>query len=320
MNATFAEAAGPDLPRPAPPPAKPLAGTLLTLVRREFWEHRYLWLAPLVVEGLLLTLFVVVGHGHLNIHDDDFHGVQDVQSAKVAAFTIVQWVATVPLWLVMFTTLSYYTLDCLYAERKDRSILFWKSLPVSDGLTVTSKLLTALVVVPLGIFALALVGDLLLSGIIGVRMATGNLPQVVAWSTIEWLRAEVTLLLIVLLAALWYAPVAGALMLISAAAQRSPFLWATVPLLVAPLLERIAIGTHHVWDFIRYRSDGIWRTLIEGADARLVTHDSVRPLGSLLHILNFGRAFTDTSLWLGVAATVLFVFLAVRVRRYRDDT
>ena len=35
-----------------------------------------------------------------------------------------------------------------YDERKDRSVLFWKSLPVSDRDTVLSKAVSALVVAP----------------------------------------------------------------------------------------------------------------------------------------------------------------------------
>ena len=72
--------------------------------------------------------------------------------------------------------LSYYLLDCLSAERRDRSILFWKSLPVSDGLTVASKLLTAFVVVPLGVFLLAMVTYFVFALIIAVRVAIGTAP------------------------------------------------------------------------------------------------------------------------------------------------
>jgi ABC-2 type transport system permease protein len=319
MNSTLAEAAG-DTPRPAPlPAARPRGATVITLVRREFWEHRYLWLVPLVT-AVLIALCGVLGRAHMDFDADA--GFKDWMrdEQRVALASIVQWVLAVPLWLVLLFLLSYYTLDCLYAERKDRSILFWKSLPVSDGLTVGSKLLVALVVAPLLVYVLAILAQLLFTGIVSVRMAVGNVPPVLKWSTIEWLRTELVMLLILILSALWYAPVAAALMLVSAWARRSPFLWATVPPVLAPLLERIAFGTHYLWDFIRYRTDGIWRTLVDGYQFRIISHHGLRPVGTLLSDLNFRGAFADRDLWLGVVAAAVLLFAAVRIRRYRDDS
>ena len=105
-----------------------------------------------------------------------------------------------PLVLASGIVLCFYALDCLYAERKDRSILFWKSLPVSDALTVGAKLLVALVVAPLLVFALAIATHLVFEAIIAVRMAAGNLPPVIEWSSFEWLRTELVMLLLLGLA------------------------------------------------------------------------------------------------------------------------
>ena len=321
MNSTLAEAAGDTPPAPTSLAPRPFGGTLLTLLRREFWEHRYLWMAPTAV-AVLLALCAVLGRAHMNFEDDNaFAGAGGFgEQQRVALATIVQWALSVPLYVVLLFVLSYYTLDCLYAERKDRSILFWKSLPVSDALTVTAKLLVALVVAPLLIFALALLTHLVFFAILGVRMAAGNIPAVMSWSTLEWLRTELVMLLVLVLAALWYAPVAAALMLVSAWARRSPFLWATVPPVLAPIIERIAFGTHFLWDFIRYRSEGIWRTLMDGYRFRIISHKGLHPVGTLLSDLNFRGAFTDIDLWLGVLVAAALLFAAVRIRRYRDDT
>src|SRR6516225_3516625 len=120
MNTTLADGA-PDSPRTAATPvAKKPGGVLLTLVRREFWEHRALWLAPLVVAGLL-ALAVAIGRVHIDMDEaPDLAG----ESQRVALFSIIQFVLAVPLYIVMIFVGSFYLLDCLYAERKDRSILF----------------------------------------------------------------------------------------------------------------------------------------------------------------------------------------------------
>src|SRR5688500_3753928 len=66
-----------------------------------------------------------------------------------------QAVAGMPLMMapapIMLTTLIiafFYGLDALHGERRDRSILFWKSLPVSDRTPVLSKVLVMMAVLP----------------------------------------------------------------------------------------------------------------------------------------------------------------------------
>jgi len=292
--------------------ALPPGRTLLTLVRREFWEHRYLWLAPLAV-AVLLALSPLIGHAELDLPP---FGSAD---SRVALSTLVQWGLWVPLCVVMGFCLAYYLLDCLYAERKDRSILFWKSLPVSDALTVGSKVLVASAIVPLGVFVLALLTHLLFSTLLNLRFTFGNEP-LLPLNAVEWLRTEITLLLVLVLAVLWYAPAGAYLLGVSAFARRSPFLWATLPPVLAPLLEGIVFGTHYLWHFISYRNYGIWSKLgLRRGGGHIVSHNPVRPFGALLDDLDFRGAFTDTDLWLGVAAAAALVYLAIRIRSRRDD-
>jgi ABC-2 type transport system permease protein len=317
MNSTLADAvdgtAGPTAGSETRMPSLPPGRVLLTLVRREFWEHRYLWLAPAVIAALL-ALSPLIGHGALQL--PPFGAAE----SRVALSTLVQWGLWVPLCVVMAFCLSYYLLDCLYAERKDRSILFWKSLPVSDALTVGSKVLVALAIVPLGVFVLALVTHLLFSTILNLRFTIGNEPLLI-FNFVQWLRTEVTLFLVLLLAVLWYAPWGAYLLGVSAFARRSPFLWATLPPVLAPLLERMVLGTHYLWSFINYRTYGLWAKLgIGHGSGHIISHDHVRPFGVLLDDLDFRGAFTDLDLWLGVAVTVALVFLAIRIRARRDDT
>jgi ABC-2 type transport system permease protein len=313
MNSTLAEAAG-DTPRSAPPPAARARGaTVATLVRREFWEHRYLWLVP-VVTAVLIALCGVLGRTHIDLDANaGFEGwMRDEQ--RVALSSIVQWVLAVPLWLVLLFLLSYYTLDCLYAERKDRSILFWKSLPLSDELTVGSKLLVATVVVPLGTLVLASAADLVFAAILAMRV-----PGALGWSTYEWLRTELVLFLECVIGVLWYSPIAGALLLFSAWIPRNPILWATLAGVVPPIVERVALGTHYIWTFEIYRTNGIWHKLAHGPDV-FANMRNLPPVGVVLDSFDLRAAFTDVDLWLGVLAALALTYAAARIRRYRDDT
>jgi len=324
MNSTLAGVTEDSARSAAPPAAKPLTITLATLVRREFWEHRYLWIAPVVVEAVLIVLGAIVGHGNVHLpNDTDFSGWPNLQAQKVAAFTILQWMLSVPACVVLVGVVSWYALDCLYAERRDRSILFWKSLPVSDGLTVLSKALVAMLGAPLVSYVVALVGFLVFAGILALRVAAGGVPSVFSWDLLEWFRTELVMLILLVVAVLWYAPVVAAMMLLSVWARPNPFLWAFLAPIVAPLLERIALGTHYLSSFLHYRAFDIWGTLAYGpahGHINIITHHGLHPIGTLLDEFNIGAALTDIDLWLGVAASAVMLYAATRIRRYRDDT
>jgi ABC-2 type transport system permease protein len=317
MNSDVAQTAGDVRPNPAPPAAAPTGRVFVTLVSREFWEHRALWIAPLAVAALIAVSALWV-KADLDSHDIGRMGPFPGQT-KAALFTIVQWALSMPLFIAALFVLFFYALDCLYAERKDRSILFWKSMPVSDGMTVASKALTALVVVPVGVFLLAAVNGLLFFLIFWARTSVSGAPPVLAWDTLEWFRGQAALLLMLILAMLWYAPLAAALMLLSAWVRRNPFVWLTVPLGVAPLLERIIFGTTYLWSFLSYRLGGCWY-LLGLHNSHILSHQGIRPFGTLLEELTWRNAFLNADLWLGVAVAVALFYAAARIRRYRDDT
>ena len=313
MNSTLADTTPGPSSAAAPAVTRGRGEVLVTLVRREFWEHRALWLAPLVIVGLV-ALSTAIGRVHIELDDAERLG-----SSPEALLSIVQLVLAVPLYITSVFVGSYYLLDSLYAERKDRSILFWKSLPVSDGLTVGAKLLVGLVVVPFGVFALALVADAVYTAILETRVVLGNVPRVLNWSTREWLRTEAVMFLATLFAVLWWAPIAGYLLLVSAWVRRAPILWATLPLVLGPVLEWVAFGTRYLLSFSDYRINGIWGILGAG-HLNIVSKHGLHPVGTALEVLDLRGAFTAIDLWLGLAATVALVYAAIRIRRYRDDT
>ena len=127
------------------------------------------------------------------------------------------------------------------------------------------------------------------------------------------------LLLEVVLGVLWYSPIAAALLLFSAWVPRNPVLWASLVPVVAPIVERVGLGTHYVWSFETYRINGIWHKLVQGPNVFASFHN-LPPVGVVLDTFNIRGAFTDIDLWLGVVAAFAMAYAAARVRRYRDDT
>jgi ABC-2 type transport system permease protein len=282
-----------------------------TLVRRELWEHRYLWIVPLVIASLIVVA-ALFPHANVQVDHADIASPQK----SMEMFALFHSALKIPQFLLLSVLLSYYLLDCLFAERRDRSILFWKALPVSDAQTVLSKLLVALAVVPLGVYVLTLVTDLIASEILGARMHN---PEVVhaflRWDTAAWLYTQGLILGALVMVLLWYVPVAAYLLLISGWAKRNAFLWAVMPPLAAMLVEKIAFGTTYIAHFIGYRLNGIWHVIginkapAAGAQAASAL-DRISPLAALANV----------DLWLGLLVSVALVWLTIRIRRHQDDT
>jgi ABC-2 type transport system permease protein len=132
-----------------------------------------------------------------------------------------------------------------------------------------------------------------------------------------WLKAEIALLVCLSVGVLWYAPYAAYLLLVSAWARRTPFLWAVLPPVVAQVLEHFTFDTHYVRDLLVYRTYGIWPTLFGHMH---LGRGRAFALGSAVDQLNLGAALSDLNLWIGLAVAAAMVFGAIRLRRYRDDT
>lgn len=307
------------------------------LIRREYWEHRALWVAPAVVAALIL-IAAVFGTTSFGLPD----GIDPER--KLGLFGVVVLGLAIPFFVVTAIVVLFYLLDSLYAERRDRSILFWKSLPVSDSATVLSKFLVAALIAPLVAWSLGALTSLLSLGIFGLRaMGTTASNPVILWDTGLWLQVQGLILLSLLVAALWYAPIAAYLMVVSAWAKRSVFVWATLPPVFLMIAERYAFDTEHVATFLRERLFGVATFLTQTSRdsielrigvspdkdptaAEAVTEvarqagDRIPSIGRVFESFDAFSVLTSPGLWLGALLAVLLLALAVRLRRYRDDT
>ena len=276
----------------------------LTLVRRELWEHGSLIWAPLAMALMIIVVSLVSGMVKGSVDFDlgedrplpELFGDAEKQRG---IFTLVMAGLVLPQLLVAFVVVFFYLLDCLFTERRDRSILFWKSLPVSDAKTVLSKLFVALVAVPLWSWALSLVVGLVVFGVLAAQVSGTPAAGLGTWHGVTWLAVQASLLGKLAIGVLWYLPVAGWLLLVSVLAKRAPFLWATLPFLVLSLAERIALGSNVVGALVAQRLFGFREE---------VSLMSEFPL------------LASPGLWIGVAVGAALVYAAIRVRRRSDDS
>jgi ABC-2 type transport system permease protein len=288
---------------------------LLMQIRRELWEHRSLWIAPLLV-GILLLLTAS------SVHNVQLYPAVANAALRFPPLAVMLFGWGVPFYVATGLVVVVYLLDCLYGERRDRSILFWRSLPVSDTQTVLAKLLVGLVVVPLGTFLLVAVTSALAIGILGLRhhvLVNGRVAP--SWDALMWLRMQVVLLYALAVRLLWYAPYAAYLMLASAWARRSPYAWAFVPPILLAIFEYVVFGASFLGRIVQRGFEQIV-SLAANIDLQLAftLGDAVTPPSTGAPPLGPSRLIQSPQLWLGLVAAALMLVLVVRLRRYRDES
>ncbi len=146
--------------------------------------------------------------------------------------------------LVLLLVSVNYLQGCLYIDRKDRSILFWKSMPVSAWEEVLAKLSVALLVAPALFIAASVLTQwamLLVALVLSSRMQVDGLGVVLA--NVQIGRVLLDQVLGWLASAFWALPLYAWIMLASAGARRSPALLAATPLVVLALLEAVLLGS-----------------------------------------------------------------------------
>jgi ABC-2 type transport system permease protein len=301
----------------------------IALMRRELWEHRSLYVAPLVI-GILLTLISLTGQvsiDGMNFVDLGIVGLSNMpENARSAVLSGMMMGLSTTFVFAMCVLTIFYALDSLFAERKDRSILFWRSIPSTDFETVLSKLLTALLVIPLitfaAIVATHLVVLLITSVWVGIRGGSG---LHLIWGSAPFFDNWTATLILLLALPLWLSPFIGWFLFVSAYTKRSPFLFAFLPLAILPMFEKMLFDSKVFAEAVFVRSvklplfidlETLERLFEEGENISMVADAKL----SLLGLMDFGGFLTHPGLWLGLVVCGLFTAAAVYVRRYRDDS
>jgi ABC-2 type transport system permease protein len=275
---------------------------------REFWEHRSLYIVPSVVAALVLGGFLI---GAVRLRDLVHAGLNLDAAQQLANVERAFTAPALALMAATFILAFFYSLSALQSDRRDRSILFWKSMPVSDVITVLSKATIPIVFVPLITFIVTVVAQWILLLLTSAILAGTGFDVASLWTHFflghMWLMLLYHLLTV---HALWYAPIFGYLLLVSAWSRRGAFLWAIVPPTVIVIVERIAFNTQYFSDFLAYRfhagPEG-------GMSPNMLFMDSMSNLTPL-------QFLWSTGLWDGLALTAIFLAGAVLLRRYRGVT
>jgi ABC-2 type transport system permease protein len=317
--------------------------TMKWLLKREFWEHKggFFW-APLVVSLIMAVVTagsVMIGvtkgsEASIRINGqvvtklaDQFSGEE--KAAAIEQFANGYMASAVPLLFVLSFTIFFYCLNALYDERKDRSVLFWKSLPVTDGATVFSKIAMALGLAPLmtllfgTILALLIVVFISLgAAAMGVNIFGGVLSSAALY------MAPLQIAAMLPIYALWALPTVGWLLMVGAWARSKPLLWAVgTPLLAVGLIAWFNKMLSFGWDI-----DWLWKYIVgrgllsvtpgswfaySTEDLEMVGRMKQVAMGPLL--AQTWQQVTTPNLWIGAAAGAAMIYAAIRLRRWKDE-
>jgi ABC-2 type transport system permease protein len=276
-------------------------------VRRELWENRSIYFAPLAIAAVFLVGFLI-SLARLPAEVRTLPALNPTQQYDAVATPYE--VAGGMMMLTCILVSVFYCLDALHSERRDRSILFWKSLPVSDVTTVLSKAVIPLVILPVFASVVGAVLQLIMLLVSSAVLLGSGLSAALLWTRLPWLRMSLLLFYHILTAhALWPAPVYGWMLLVSGWARRAAFLWATLPVLAIAGIETIGFRSAHFLTLVGSR-------LIGAVTASAYTTDQIFPTNPMTHIMP-DTFLRSSGLWIGLAVTAVFLAAAVRLRRYQ---
>jgi ABC-2 type transport system permease protein len=270
-------------------------------IRREIWENRALYIAPLAAAAVFLFGFAI----HAIIMRSRIDASRFDPALPGGLLANYEFSAS----LIMGTAFIvgiFYSLDALYGERRDRSILFWKSLPVSDLTTVLSKLAIPILGLPLLSFAITIATQFIMLVMTSVVLLGSGVNITALWTEVSFLHFSLVLLYHVLTVhGLYYAPIYGWLLMVSAWAPRAPFIWAFLPPFVICGVEKIAFNKTHFCTLLGER--------LTGPGGTMADNDHTKNFSTLIP----HHFFSEPGLWIGLAIAAIFLAIAVRLRRYR---
>ena len=291
--------------------------TFKWLIRREFWESRTAWVAP-VATALILIAVTLLGlfYGIEGSFSGEILGQINTSSVGVNDAAIAGLVVIAATFFVVLQISQYaYLADCLYSERKDRSILFWKSLPISDRATVLSKLFFALVVMPVLAACCVLITQVVVYAAASIKLGMPAQLLSVMWAPATWAKAIGFGIFECITAELWALPLMAWVLMVSAFAPRSPTLIALLVPAGAAFVENLLFGTSRIGAWVIARM-GMPQAV--GSSAKAIGISSKE--GLMFTPPDIAGILTNPSLWIGLGVAALLVAGAIEIRRRRDPS
>lgn len=276
-------------------------------VRRELSENRFIYLAPLAAAGTALLGFLI----SMSSLPHRMGGLSTLHPAHERESIALPYdIAAGVMMATMILVTVFYCADALYGERRDRSILFWKSLPVSDLTTVLAKASIPFVLLPLLTFAITIALQFIMLLLNSAVLLASGMNVAMLWTQLSVIQMWLLLLYHLFTAhTLWPAPVYCWLLLVSGWARRATLLWAALPIVAIGAFEKLVFQTSHFAALVGTR-------FIGNTPSAAFTPPDTFPMDPMTHI-TAGRFLSTPGLWIGLVIAAGFLAAAVRLRRYQ---
>ena len=277
-------------------------------VRRELWENRSIYMAPLIAAGVVLFGSAITAY---DLPRRRINAMALESVPQRAAIEAPYDIAAVMVMFTVFIVGIFYCLDALYGERRDRSILFWKSLPVSDSTAVLAKLFVPMAILPVITFVTIIASQFIMLLLSTAVLLPGGLAGT-TWQLLPWPRLSLILGYGLVTSVLWEAPVFAWLLLVSSWAKRATFLWAVLPWLAISAIEKLAFDTTYFARMLTSRLTGGFETGF--VVMKYPSNSHVPVVDRLIHFdpLKF---LSSPGLWIGLLVAAVFLIGAIRLRR-----
>jgi ABC-2 type transport system permease protein len=279
-------------------------------VRRELWENRSIYLAPLIAAGVVLFGFGITAFGLPRLR---LNALALESTRQRAAIEVPYDAAAMMIMFTAFIVGIFYCLDALHGERRDRSILFWKSLPVSDLTSVLAKVFVPMAILPLLTFVIVLATQFIMLLLSTVVLLPSGLAGT-TWQLLPWPRLLLILFYGLVTSVLWEAPIYAWLLLVSSWARRATFLWAVLPWLAIGAIEKLAFDSTF---FIRMLVRRLTGGFEEGFVVVKYPKDAHVPVVDRLTELDPLKFLSNPGLWIGLIIAAAFLIATIRLRRSR---
>lgn len=304
------------------------------LVKREFIEHKngYFWI-PTIIIGIVLAILILtlMGVGRFQMGELEVHGITNLSDglmrlqeeagnkdlpfgAKVAG---IYWVPMIPAAVALGFVVFFSLLGSLYEERRDRSVLFFKSMPVSDTQEVLAKLVTAIFVAPLVFLAIVIVGQLIIATLLSLVVMVQGGPAGLLWPLGDMIASWISMFLFYALFVLWVLPNFAWLLLVSSFAPRMPFVFAILPPIVLVIVEKIFFGSEHIGNLLDSRGEDFAAAIQQSLPA----HDTIVMSGITARMSfdvffsGLGNSLASGSFWGGLLVAGAMLWGAIELRK-----
>lgn len=307
---------------------------LKALLTREVIEHRIgMIAAPAIIMTLMTALTIgtlAFGLGHLNLGGGapfsdlgdmlDKIAESDPLMRKGIVVTFLSAIS-MPALMILPIVMFFILLGALYEERRDRSFLFWKSMPVSDTVEVLVKLAAAMLLAPLAFLLVGVAFQIVILLLVSIIGGIQGGPVASVWQLdailLNWLHSPFYLLVW----GLWALPVYAWVLLAGSFAPRAPFMFAVVPPVALIVIEEVLLDSQHFARWIGQHITGfpLMQAMTESVGLEGVGDTDVPDFMQFMASPDFGALFESFShgdFWLGIAIAAVFTYGAVWFRRY----